>query len=59
MELSEGRIPIGEDEDRAVTDLRKANEGSMSLTREGETLIVHIGDQTWKVEANGRKTKVT
>lgn len=56
--LSEGRIPLNPAEHEAVEQLLAAHVGNATLTRRdaGETgpLLVHIGDETYLVDAEGR-----
>lgn len=60
--LSEGRIPLTAEEHAAINRLLEKHGGAATLTREcpGEEgpVLVHIGDQTWRVSAAGRSTKV-
>jgi hypothetical protein len=59
--LTEGRIPHTSAEGEAIDTLLARHKGNATLTRRdpGETgpMIVHIGDNTWEVTAEGKVTK--
>jgi hypothetical protein len=56
--LQEGRIPLTPEEDAAVETLIAESGGkSVSFTREGDGLIVHVGDDTYGVDAAGVTAK--
>jgi hypothetical protein len=56
--LQEGRIPLTPEEDAAVETLIAESGGkSVSFTREGDGLIVHVGDDTYNVDTAGVTAK--
>jgi hypothetical protein len=56
--LQEGRIPLTPEEDAAINTLIAETGGkSVSFTRESDGLIVHVGDDTYDVDAAGATTK--
>lgn len=60
--LIPGRIPLTEREHKAVEKLLATHEGNATITRRdpGETgpVLVHLGDATYQISANGRTKKV-
>jgi len=60
--LEQGRIPLTEAENEAIDKLLDGHDGNASLTRRdpGETgpVLVHIGDQVFEVDEDGKTTKV-
>jgi hypothetical protein len=61
--LSEGRIPLSAGEHRALDRLLEKHAGGpASITRRdpGETgpVLVHIGEETWQINAAGRTVKL-
>lgn len=64
--LEEGRIAMTEEETAAVEKLRSENpDASISFTREGEMLLVHVDypdrsaeDASYLVGADGKRKKV-
>ena len=58
--LNEGRIPGGDAEHAAVDKLLAEHPGEQgSITREGETMIVQIGDSIWEIAVDGKRKKVS
>ncbi len=58
--LSAGRIPLTAAEHAAIDKLlAKHGDGSLTRRDPGETgpVLVHIGDDTWKVDEDGTTTK--
>lgn len=56
--LSAGRLPLNEAEHQAAEKLIADHAGkSASLTREGETLQVQIGDDIWHIGSDGKRRK--
>jgi hypothetical protein len=54
MELNEGRIPLSPGETEAVDGLIASNgDAPISFTREGDQLVVYVGDETWDVPSSG------
>jgi hypothetical protein len=54
MELQEGRMPLTAGETAAVDGLIVSNaDAPVSFTREGEQLVVYVGDETWDVPSSG------
>lgn len=61
--LSAGRLPLTEAESDAVDVLRAQNpEAAVSFTRrnpdETGPLLVHVGDDTYEIDGNGKAEKV-
>jgi hypothetical protein len=56
--VQEGRIPLSAGEETAVDYLiGDSGDKSVSFTREGDGLIVSVGDDTYDVDAAGTITK--
>ena len=57
--LSDGRIPASEKEHAGVEKLLAEHAGgeSASLTRDGDTMIVQIGETVWEVDEDGKRKK--
>jgi hypothetical protein len=52
--LEEGRMPLTAGETAAVDGLIASSGGApVSFTREGEQLVVYVGDETWDVPSSG------
>ena len=60
MSAMEGRIPTSEAENAGVEKLLGEHPGeSASLTREGDTMLVQIGETVWEISAEGKRKKVS
>jgi hypothetical protein len=56
--VQEGRIPLTPEEDAAVNTLVAESGGKpVSFTREGDGLLVQVGDDTYDVDTAGATTK--
>lgn len=56
--VQEGRIPLSSGEESAVeTLIAGSGDQAVSFTREGDGLVVHVGDDTYDVDDAGTTTK--